>query len=275
MAFDVCKLSRLQLGKQGENKATVINIDVADWLERWPEAAIQLVHVRHDEDTPYEVTNTVVTGRYLTWTVTSTDTAIAGKGIAEIRAIDGDVLKKSRIIETIVEPAVEGTTGETPDALADWAAKLATAVQEAQSALDEVQNALEAVSGWDTATATAVSLESGEQPTVDMIRGENGVELAFGIPKGDPGPKGDKGDKGDPGSGSVSTVNLVQPDENGNVQLTADEIGALPSKISGVTEPMLIITDAEGNVVASKTFNGDLTINGTLTATKVVGAVYA
>lgn len=53
-----------------------------------------------------------------------------------------------------------------------------------------------------------------------------------------------------------------------------ENLGAMASKIDGVTEPMLIITDAEGNVIASRTFNGDLTINGTVTATKVVGAVY-
>lgn len=46
-------------------------------------------------------------------------------------------------------------------------------------------------------------------------------------------------------------------------------------KISGVASPMLLIADAAGNVVASRTFEGDLTINGTITASKVVGAVYA
>lgn len=46
-------------------------------------------------------------------------------------------------------------------------------------------------------------------------------------------------------------------------------------KISGVSTQMLLITDAAGNIVASKTFSGDLTINGTITATKVIGAVYA
>lgn len=46
-------------------------------------------------------------------------------------------------------------------------------------------------------------------------------------------------------------------------------------KIAGVTEPMLIITDAEGKIIASRTFSGDLTISGTLTASKIVGAVYA
>lgn len=46
-------------------------------------------------------------------------------------------------------------------------------------------------------------------------------------------------------------------------------------KASGVAEPMLLITDAAGNIVASKTFTGDLNVNGTITASKVVGAVYA
>ena len=46
-------------------------------------------------------------------------------------------------------------------------------------------------------------------------------------------------------------------------------------KMTGVNSPMLLITDAAGNIVASKTFDGDLTINGTITASKVVGAVYA
>lgn len=46
-------------------------------------------------------------------------------------------------------------------------------------------------------------------------------------------------------------------------------------KISGITEPMLLVTDAEGNIIAAKTLTADLTISGTLTASKIVGAVYA
>lgn len=45
-------------------------------------------------------------------------------------------------------------------------------------------------------------------------------------------------------------------------------------KMAGVAEPMLLITDAAGNIVASKTFAGDLTIRGTLEADVVRGAVY-
>ena len=45
-------------------------------------------------------------------------------------------------------------------------------------------------------------------------------------------------------------------------------------KINGVAEPMLLIADAAGNVVATKTFTGDLVIYGKITASKVVGGVY-
>ena len=45
-------------------------------------------------------------------------------------------------------------------------------------------------------------------------------------------------------------------------------------KISGVKEPMLLMTDAEGNIIAAKTLTADITISGTLTASKIVGAVY-
>lgn len=52
------------------------------------------------------------------------------------------------------------------------------------------------------------------------------------------------------------------------------EVEVLPKKLPGVTEPMLLITDANGNIIAAKAINADLTIHGTLTADKVIGAVY-
>lgn len=45
-------------------------------------------------------------------------------------------------------------------------------------------------------------------------------------------------------------------------------------KISGVNEPMLLVTDADGNIIAAKSITADLTISGTLKASKIVGAVY-
>ena len=45
-------------------------------------------------------------------------------------------------------------------------------------------------------------------------------------------------------------------------------------KMAGVSAPMLLITDAQGNIIASKSITADITISGTLTASKIIGAVY-
>lgn len=46
-------------------------------------------------------------------------------------------------------------------------------------------------------------------------------------------------------------------------------------KVSGVKAQKLLRTTDEGAIVADNTISGDVTVNGTLTATKIVGAVYA
>ena len=74
--------------------------------------------------------------------------------------------------------------------------------------------------------------------------------------------------------------------KTGEITLSASDVKAATTShthgrinsngaISGVTQSMLLITDSSGNIIASRTFGGDITINGTITANKVVGAVYA
>lgn len=67
----------------------------------------------------------------------------------------------------------------------------------------------------------------------------------------------------------VEVVEKATYDRHAHGNITRD------GKMKDVAEPTILITDAAGNVVASKTFTGNLTINGTITASKVVGAVYA
>ena len=74
--------------------------------------------------------------------------------------------------------------------------------------------------------------------------------------------------------------------KTGEITLSASDVKAAATShthgrinsngaISGVTQSMLLITDSSGNIIASRTFTGDIAINGTITANKVVGAVYA
>lgn len=88
--------------------------------------------------------------------------------------------------------------------------------------------------------------------------------------------------KSDIAASSVTSVN----GKTGTVTLSASDVNAAATShthgkinsngtISGITQSMLLITDSSGNIIASRTFGGDITINGTITANKVVGAVYA
>ena len=74
--------------------------------------------------------------------------------------------------------------------------------------------------------------------------------------------------------------------KTGEITLSASDVKAATTNhmhgrinsngaISGVTQSMLLITDSSGNIITSRTFGGDITVNGTITANKVVGAVYA
>ena len=85
------------------------------------------------------------------------------------------------------------------------------------------------------------------------------------------------------------TINIPVESVNGKtgaITLSASDVKAATTShthgkinsngaISGVTQAMLLITDSGGNIIASRTFGGDITVNGTITANKVVGAVYA
>lgn len=75
--------------------------------------------------------------------------------------------------------------------------------------------------------------------------------------------------------GHRSCKSLVEVPQKGAYDVHAHGNITRGGKISGIKEPMLLITDAEGNIIAAKEITADLTISGTLTASKVVGAVYA
>lgn len=67
----------------------------------------------------------------------------------------------------------------------------------------------------------------------------------------------------------VKVVPKAEYDAHAHGQITRD------GKIKDVQEVRILVTDASGNITATRTINANLTIKGTLTADKVIGAVYA
>lgn len=128
--YEVDKLQYLTIGQEGENNATIINIDMTTWVEALTERGYNNICC-HLLFKPYNATVPVEVGEWdrdtniLTWTVSTAATAVAGLGYTEIRAFnhpdEGLLLKKSKVIPTMVNDSVSGVdSGIQPAPYDDW-----------------------------------------------------------------------------------------------------------------------------------------------------------
>lgn len=109
----------VNLGKRGENDALTVEFDVTNWLQKWPSADFVIVAKRSEDDTPY-IADTAKNGKILTWNIHAYDTDLQGYGIAQIRAVEGNTLKKSSIFKTFVADSIIAETIEPDQPVPDW-----------------------------------------------------------------------------------------------------------------------------------------------------------
>lgn len=181
----------LNLGRQTENGVTIIEVNVQPWLDKWPGMKTEIMVTRPGESVAYPAA-TRIDGDCIIWTVNGTDTAVAGRGTAEILGLVNGVRKLSRTLRTRITASTVAETGDPPESAQPW-------VDTVINAADEIKNM----------TATAETLQPGEAATASYSDGK----LSLGIPKGDkgdPGAKGDRGPQGDPGSDANVTADNIQ-----------------------------------------------------------------
>ena len=144
MAYDIKNTKVIYLGRQGENLARTIEIDVSSMLMKWPDATISLLVQRNQEDTFY-LAPVVIENGILKWTITNADTEIAGIGKIEVRAIQDDAIMKSATMKICVENSLGGTETDVPDPVQTWVDTIvAASVQAKQSAEDALASELAA-----------------------------------------------------------------------------------------------------------------------------------
>jgi len=133
----------LQIGRQGENGARVIRADVSQWLEDYPSGEVVLFVTRPTELTPYIPDGSSVADGILSWTVSGTDTGIAGTGRAELRLMDGDTIVKSEVVRTTVEPCLPGTDSPVPPTpeVTDWVTRFIDSAETVDEALENADAA--------------------------------------------------------------------------------------------------------------------------------------
>lgn len=215
MIYDIKRLPLIYLGRQGENLARTVEIDVGAMLDAYPGASIGLVFQRAGETELY-IGATTLGGTVLSWPISAAVTANAGRGKIEVRAMLGDVLAKSVTAPTQVDVSLSGAGSTPPDPEEDWIDDVLQAASEAKqsaaSAADSAQKAEQAgndkIQEINTANAHApqINADTGKWQTWDSTSGayvdtETNAEGPQGPQgqKGDTGATGPQGEKGETG----------------------------------------------------------------------------
>ena len=116
----------LDIGRRGENLATRVIFDVAEWESLYGEGIFHLLHRRNGDKYPYPVVTAYEPGRVI-WDVSKTDLAVVGKGLAELQYWAGETRVKSAVFSTRTATSLdnEGPYPDEPEA--SWVEKILAA----------------------------------------------------------------------------------------------------------------------------------------------------
>lgn len=175
--YDLCA-DTLWLGRYGENGAREVGINVAGWLaDLGTDGTFMLVAWRPGEDDlPYNP-NITLDGSVVVWQPSNIDTAISGRGFAELRYYVGNTLAKSKTYRTIIDPTPsEGA--DPPSAAESWLDRMeqaaVDAVEASASAMAAEETAVEAkdaaVAAAQTATERADSVTTAANTATEKAQ---------------------------------------------------------------------------------------------------------
>ena len=166
------KVSRINLGVQGENIVEKVVFNIAEWVEEYGEGVAYIYAKRRGDEEPYPVALEMdLDAQTATWDLTLTDTAAKGKGSAQFVYIvdededsnyEEDEIKKTKVYATTVQSSLVASSEENPSGYETWLEVLGgytarieaanIAAQQAKAAAIEAQEAAEAA---QTAAETA------------------------------------------------------------------------------------------------------------------------
>ena len=210
---------RICIGKQGENLATRIDVDVTPWKMEYPTGVISLFVVP-------PVGNGYLAaleenGNTISWVIRDTDTASIGSGKAELilKDADGTVIKSATAYTTCIPSISADEPSDPPEAIRPWVEQILDAIASGALAGIGIESLEQTTISTDDGginvwTATLTDGSTYQSEVRNGQRGEKGLRGATGE-KGDPftyadftaeqlaalkGPKGEKGDTGEQGS---------------------------------------------------------------------------
>lgn len=214
----------IPIGRKGENLARTVDFSdiIAEIKNDYGDGGKVVVLVkRPGEDEPYPAAS-VDESDGLTWQPTETDTAIAGRGRAEVDYYIDDVLVKSVLFTTYTNDSI-GVSGDTPEPGYDYMKQLLDALEKVGTGIVSIEE--------NEDTSITFHMSDGTEYTTTPLKGEDGQDGAPGEKgePGAPGADGAPGEKGDPGNdgadGFSPTVQIADGDGSHVVTIT-DKDGA-------------------------------------------------
>lgn len=182
----------IPIGRKGENLARVVDFSdiIAEIKKDYGDSGKIVVLVkRPNEYVPYPAA-VVDESDGLTWTPTETDTAIAGRGNAEVDYYVDDVLVKSVLFTTYTHDSI-GVSGDTPEPGYDYMKQLLDALEKVGTGIVSVD--------MNEDSSITFHMSDGTEYTTEPLKGADG----------DPGADGEPGVAGKDGvSPTVSTSEI-------------------------------------------------------------------
>lgn len=90
----------ISLGYMGENNATLIEFDIPN---DWQDSVVQLYVLRMNDTEAYVPTGFYVEDGVAYWQISSADTSVVGRGLAQYCSIKDGTITKTRTYTTVTE----------------------------------------------------------------------------------------------------------------------------------------------------------------------------
>ena len=203
----------VQLGFAGENEVQSVTFNYSKWVNWYGDGTLSLLLQRHGDTNPYPVALTDST-----WTISDTDTAIAGFGLAQlVYTVDG-AIKKSSVFKIYVDKSLTSSV-DPPDPYDTWLDQVIAVGAEVDADADRAEAAVshypQVIDGnwyvWD---------------------GSEWVDTGYSAtgPQGETGPTGPKGDTGATGTtgpqGAKGDTGATGPQGEQGIQGPQGETGS-------------------------------------------------
>lgn len=136
----VCNDTWIMLGRTGEKNARQVVFDISEWISLYGEGIAQLIHQRQGDSAPYPCA-VAQNGAEVSWTITTADTATAGRGKAELQYFVGDALVKSVTWTTYTDAALSDVGDTPPEPQQRWVDQVLDAANRAEDAAERAEAA--------------------------------------------------------------------------------------------------------------------------------------